>query len=106
MEYIIVTGVFRKEGRRWLAECPELGTATFGRSLGQAEARLNEAITLHLNTLEDVGEIGRFFQENGIAIHTEAPTESTVSINAPFESGTFVRPLQAPLHNMEPALAA
>ncbi len=106
MEYIIVTGVCRKESRRWLAECPELGTATFGRSLSEAEARLKEAINLHLNTLEDVGETQRFFDENGITVHTEVPEAATVPIKAPLEPDTFVRPLQTPLHRLDPALIA
>ena len=106
MEYIIVTGVFRKEGRRWLAECPELGTATFGRSLSEADSRLKEEIKLHLDTLEEVGETQRFFDENGITVQTEGPETATVCIEAPFEPDTFVRPLQTPLHRLEPALIA
>ncbi len=106
MEYIIVTGVFRKEGRRWLAECPELGTATFGRSLSEADARLKEAINLHLDTLEDVGETQRFFDENGITVHTEVSEAATVAIEAPIEPDTFVRPLQKALHRLEPALTS
>ncbi len=104
MQYVIVTGVFRKEGRRWLAECPELGTATFGRSLTDADARLREAIALHLNTLEDVGQLDRFFKENGIETHTEPPTERTIALEAPIEPDTFVRPMQTPLPRLEPVL--
>jgi predicted RNase H-like HicB family nuclease len=106
MQYIIVTGVFRKEGRRWLAECPELGTATFGRSLSEADARLKEAITLHLNTLEDVGETERFFAENGITVYPEISKATTVPIDAPIEPDTFVRALQTPLPQREPSLIA
>ena len=102
----MVTGVFRKEGRRWLAECPELGTATFGRSLSEADARLKEAISLHLNTLEDLGETLRFFAENGITVYPEISEATTVPIDAPIEPDTFVRPLQTPLHKLEPAPVA
>ena len=85
-EYIIVTGVFRREGRRWLAECPELGTATFGRSVTQAEARLKEAILLQLSTLTEVGEVDRFFKEHGIETHAELPMGGTVTLEAPMET--------------------
>lgn len=106
MEYIVLTGVFRKKGRRWLADCPELGTATFGRSLTEAEARLREAIELHVNTLEDVGEADRFFGEHGIKIHNEDLAKTTISIDAPVEPDTFVRPLRTPLRQKEPELVA
>ena len=103
-EYIIVTGVYRREGRRWLAECPELGTATFGRSVTQAEERLKEAILLQLNTLTQVGEVERFFKEHGIKTHAELPTGGTVTLEAPIETDTFVRPVQTLLPSPEPVL--
>ena len=64
--YIIITLEFSKVGRRWTAYCEELGTATFGRSLNEAKERLCEAVVLHLNTLEDVGERERFFGDHDI----------------------------------------
>jgi predicted RNase H-like HicB family nuclease len=64
--YVVLTLKFQKKGRRWTALCEELGTATFGRSLPEADQRLKEAILLHLNTLEDVGERERFFNDNNI----------------------------------------
>ena len=91
-KFIIVTGEFHKDNRRWTAECLELGTATFGRSLVQAEERLLEAIVTQLNTLEDVGEIKNFFSEHDIKIHTKVPKTYTI-LKAPTRTGTFVRPL-------------
>ena len=91
-KFIIVTGEFHKETRRWTAECPELGTATFGRSLPEAEERLLEAIVTQLNTLVDVGEISNFFREHGIKMYNEVP-KTHVRLNAPIRTGTFVRPL-------------
>lgn len=41
--YIVVTLKFLKEGRRWTAFCVELGTATFGRSIQEANKRIREA---------------------------------------------------------------
>lgn len=64
--YIIVTLSFYKEGNRWVGLCKELGTSTFGRSIQEANNRLIEAVELHLNTLEEVGERKRFFQEHNI----------------------------------------
>ena len=56
--YVVLTYKFNREGKRYTAYCEELGTATFGRSLKEAEARLEEAVGLHLNTLEELGERG------------------------------------------------
>lgn len=64
--YAVFTCKFRKEGGKWLACCEELGTATFGRSIQEAQRKLDEAVLLHLNTLEDVGERERFFREHNI----------------------------------------
>jgi len=72
--YIVLTYKFHRLNRRWSAYCEELGTATFGRSLPEAERRLNEAVFLHLNTLEDVGERERFFQEQGIQLYPVKPS--------------------------------
>jgi len=67
--YIVVTAKFSKEGKKWTAYCEELGTATFGRSLLEAQERLKEAVLLHLNALEDVGERERFFRENEVKLN-------------------------------------
>lgn len=87
--YIIVTFGFRKEGRRWVAHCEELGTATFGRSLTEAEERLKEAVLLHLNTLEDVGERRRFFEEHNIKFYRTRPRRPA-TITVPVSEGVFV----------------
>ena len=67
--YIRVTLKFIKEERRWTAYCVELGTATFGKSIQEANERIKEAVLLHLNTLEDVGECERFLKECGVKFY-------------------------------------
>ncbi len=58
---------FKREGRsKWTAECVELGTATFGRTIEEAKKHMEEAIPLHIKTLEDVGEKERFFKEHHV----------------------------------------
>jgi len=71
--YIAVTLKFKKEGRRWTALCEELGTASYGRSLPEAETRIKEAVLLHLNTLEEVGECERFLRKHGIRFYQRKP---------------------------------
>ena len=88
--YVVLTYEFDKEGRRWTAHCKELGTATFGRSLPEAKRRLKEMVALHLNTLEDVGERGRFFREHNIQFHETKP--KTVMISMSTNTASFVQP--------------
>lgn len=95
--YIIVTFEFRKEGRKWTAHCKELGTATFGRSIPEAQERLKEAVLLHLNTLEDVGERERFFKENNIHFYSHRPRVKEIAINVPLNKASFVQSYIQPL---------
>ena len=94
--YVILTYKFQKEGRRWTAHCEELGTATFGRSLPEAERRLEEAVLLHLNTLEDIGERERFFTEHGIQFHHIKPKHD-VTVSIPLRQDVFIHPHVQPI---------
>jgi predicted RNase H-like HicB family nuclease len=89
--YIVLTLKFKKENKRWTAYCEELGTATYGRSLPEADKRLKEAVKLHIQTLEDVGERQRFFKENGIKFYTVRPTEK-IKYNLPLNDEVFIEP--------------
>lgn len=80
--YVVLTLKFRKEGDKWTARCVELGTATFGLTLEEAEERIREAVILHLNTLEDVGERERFLKEHNIAYHAHRPRSVKVPTTA------------------------
>ena len=90
--YVVLTLKFQQKGRRWTAYCEELGTATFGRSLPEADQRLKEAILLHINTLEDVGERDRFFKEHNIQLHHDKPRED-ITVCLPINREIFIEPL-------------
>lgn len=90
--YVVLTLKFQKQGRRWTSYCEELGTATFGRSLPEADQRIKEAVLLHLNTLEDVGERERFFKEHNILLHHVKPRED-VTVCIPVNREVFIAPL-------------
>jgi predicted RNase H-like HicB family nuclease len=89
--YVVLTLKFRKEGRRWTAYCEELGTATFGRSIPEADKRIKEAVLLHLNTLEEVGERKRFFKEHDITFHQNRPKED-ITVCLPLNKEIFIEP--------------
>jgi predicted RNase H-like HicB family nuclease len=86
--YVILTCKYHKEDRNWVGVCEELGTSTFGRTLDEVGKRLKEAIALHLNALEDVGEDERFFKENNIKFYKQKP--SVTSVNIKTNSDDFV----------------
>ena len=71
--FVVLTCIFDRDGKWVTAECQELGTTAFGRNLNEAEKRLREAILLHLNTLEEVGERARFYREHKIKLYTRHP---------------------------------
>jgi predicted RNase H-like HicB family nuclease len=73
-KYIILNFIFKREGRRWTAFCKELGTSTFGNTAQDAIKKIHEAVALHLNTLEKIGERERFFKEHKITVFESKPT--------------------------------
>jgi|MudIll2142460700_1097286.scaffolds.fasta_scaffold838641_1 predicted RNase H-like HicB family nuclease len=95
MSYIVLTCKYHKEDNKWVAICEELGTSIFGKTLNEAQERLEDAIELHLDTLEKVGELKRFFEENKIKVHAGLPRK--VSIDFAPDSTDFVRPC---IHNI------
>jgi predicted RNase H-like HicB family nuclease len=90
--YVVLTLKFHKQGRRWTAYCEELGTATFGRSLPEADQRLKEAVLLHINALEDVGERERFFKEHDIKFYHEKPKDN-ITVCLPVNKEVYIHSL-------------
>jgi predicted RNase H-like HicB family nuclease len=99
--YIILTILLKEEKGTWTAECKELGTATFGETFEEAKANIKEAVDLHLNTLEDVGECTRFLKEKKVPIkYSEPPRQVTFTM--PLEPNVFI---QKDLHELPIACA-
>jgi hypothetical protein len=90
--YITLTYQFFRDGKRWVGVCKELGTSTFSRSITEAEKQLSEAVCLHLNTLEDVGERERFFRENNIKLYTIKPKNTVFKIKITGPEPIYTRP--------------
>jgi len=100
--YVVLTLKFRKVGRRWTVYCEELGTATFGRSLPEADKKIKEAVVLHLNTLEEVGERNRFFREHNIDFHHTKPKKD-ITASLPLTTSVFVESYIQPLRELSAA---
>jgi predicted RNase H-like HicB family nuclease len=95
--YAVFTLKFKREGRNWVARCEELGTSTFAPTLREVHKQIMEAITCHLNTLEDVGERARFFAENNIKMVQVKPKEVTTQFHCPKDRDTFAMPYIYPM---------
>jgi predicted RNase H-like HicB family nuclease len=48
-----LTAVIEKEGKWYVATCPELGVASQGRSFDEAESMIQEAVELLLDEADD-----------------------------------------------------
>jgi predicted RNase H-like HicB family nuclease len=79
-EYIILTALVTKEGRRWVALCRETGTAAQAATIPDAMRRLTQAIELHLLTLDEVDELYRFLDEQNIQVHKSRPKQASLNI--------------------------
>lgn len=64
--YVSFTIIFKPEDEVWTAVCEELGTATFGDTYEETKENIIEAINLHLDVLDEVGERVAFFKKHGI----------------------------------------
>lgn len=54
-----LTAIIRKEGNLYVAECPEVGTVSQGRTVEEAVSNLKEATELYLEEfpLSGIGEV-------------------------------------------------
>ena len=73
---IQLTQVVEREGAQFVAHCPALGIASCGDTIEEAFANIHEAILLHLDVLEELGDRDRVFRERGIEVSYETPRES------------------------------
>ncbi|MBN2088935.1 type II toxin-antitoxin system HicB family antitoxin [candidate division KSB1 bacterium] len=98
-KFIKLFVVFQKEedSGRWTAECKELGTASFGNTIEEAIANIEEAICLHIEGLYEVGELERFFHENNINVYSKRMP--LVNVEAPTTPFTFIQPQYYPLQH-------
>jgi predicted RNase H-like HicB family nuclease len=99
--YVVLTCSLHQEKDQWVSICPELGISSFGSTIDEAKNSLHELVTLHINTLEDIGERARVFKEHHIEIRTAKPKKSSVEVET---SGKhYAMPCIYPLR--EPVLA-
>jgi len=57
-----------REDDLYIAHCPDLDISSYGNTREEAFARLQDAVSLYLETIEEDGERERIFRERGIRI--------------------------------------
>jgi len=63
---LVLTGEFQQENDRWLAECVEMGSATYSSTLAEAREELTEAVILQLSEVEELGFLEDFLRDRRV----------------------------------------
>ena len=71
---VVLTCVVEKEGNQFASYCEELGTSSCGDTIEEAFENIEEAVEVHLDALDEAGELGRVFRERGIEVHPQPVT--------------------------------
>ena len=100
-KYIVVTIRVHQDDGQYAAYCDELGTASCGDTIEEALQNINDAIALHLNTFEEIGERTRFLKERGIRIQSR-PAGHRVHMN-PGEL-TMIEGIPVPVYQKRPRM--
>ena len=67
-EAILLTIDFKEYAGQWLAECLELGTATYADSLEEARQEIGESIILQLGSVEELGFVEEYLREHNVPL--------------------------------------
>jgi predicted RNase H-like HicB family nuclease len=63
---LVLTREFQQEDDRWLAECVELGSATYSSTLAEAREEIAEAVVLQLSEVEELGFLEDFLRDRRV----------------------------------------
>ena len=77
---IVLTGIAEPEGDQYVSICRELGTSSCGDTAEEALGSLGDAIAVHLNALEETGELSRVLRERNINIALSPLSELNVTV--------------------------
>lgn len=80
-----------REDDHWTGECPELGTATDGKSPDEVFTILEDLVILNLNALADCGQLEQQLEESGVTIYTDHPPEQTPLTPIPWRDHQNIR---------------
>lgn len=67
-EVMPLTVEFKDQASQWLAECLELGTATYAETLEEVRREIRESVTLQLNSVEELGFMDEYLRRHNVAL--------------------------------------
>ena len=91
-------GTVESEDHLFVSHCPELGVASCGDTVEEALDNLGEALTVHLEALEEIGELERVLGEKRLHVIT-APTPAE-SVDVPVPLARTIRPYAQPIPSL------
>jgi len=91
VQYVKLTLRFFKEDNQWIGECLETGITTYGDTIDEVQKELPELITLHFNSIEDMGDMEDCLKKNGITL-LSSNTPEKIDISAPYLPGAIYEP--------------
>ncbi len=80
--YVVLTGTVEPEGNQFVSCCRELGTSSCGDTVHEALESLGDAIQVHLDALEETGELHSFLREKNVNIYLSPPPDE-ISVRVP-----------------------
>ena len=83
IQNVVLTGTVEREEDQFVSFCPELGVSSCGDTVEEALDNLGDALEVHLNALEELGEIERVFRERNIEVRPGLGHNEQVSVMIP-----------------------
>ncbi len=81
--YVVLTGTVEPEDGMYVSYCPELGVASCGDTVEEALDNLGDALSVHLEALEGIGELERVLKEKRLQVITAPKPTQSVSVSVP-----------------------
>lgn len=89
LHHILLTFRFTEdpETNTYVGVCDELDISSFGDTVAEAMDNVLDATLLYLDTIEELGERRRVFDERGIQVHRGEPRPAPPRRGRPVKSG-------------------
>lgn len=84
--YIVVTYLVKPEDGQYASFCPELGTASCGATIEEALEGIKDAVSLHIETMRDLGTLDGFLAKRGVEVLTRRPRRKEQPVQAPTDA--------------------
>jgi predicted RNase H-like HicB family nuclease len=87
-KFIVLRHIIKKEGKGYSACCPELDVCSQGKTVEEANENLKEAVTLYLDTMDELGQREKIFKRRNIVFYKKGeevkfPFNINTSKNSP-----------------------